>query len=74
MKFVDGDSKTESDNLSGWDIVSVSSYSIEISLQFKEPLMVSQGDEVDQLFMDLRLSEFPDEHGATLPKVILLNK
>ena len=71
--FVDGDLKAVNDNLSGWNIVSVDQNSIEVSLQFKEPLMVSQGDEADQLLIELRISEYTDEHGAALPEVILMS-
>ena len=36
--------------------------------------MVSQGDEVDQILIEVRLFDFLDEHDAALPKVVLLNK
>ena len=37
------------DNLTSWEIVSVNEKLIEVDLNFRDPLLVSQGDAYDRL-------------------------
>lgn len=74
LSIQEGDSDEEeagkSDNLIAWKVISVDPKLIEIQLEFRRPLQVSQGDQYDQLFVSLQLSQFKDVHGAQLPPIV----
>ena len=55
------------DNLTGWEIVSVNEKLIEVDLNFRDPLLVSQGDAYDRLVVQIALSMYPDENQNRLP-------
>ena len=67
-----GDEDKVDDNLIGWEVVSVTKTLIEIDLEFRDPLGVSQGDNHDRLFVQVALSEYPDEYFGILP--VSINK
>ena len=46
-----GEEEELDQNLGSWEIVSVSDTLIEIDLHFEEPLLVSQGDQYEQLIV-----------------------
>ena len=58
-------------NLLDWKLVSVSSTKIEIDLDFKDPLKVSQGEQPDKLFIMLNLQQFQDENGNSIQPGLL---
>ena len=51
-----GDEDKVDDNLIGWKVVSVTKTLIEIDLEFRDPLGVSQGENFDRLFVQIALS------------------
>ena len=51
LLMVNGDTQLIDDNLMGWKLVSVRPTKIEIDLEFREPLLVSQGDVPDKLLL-----------------------
>ena len=46
-----GDEDKTDENFTGWEIVSVTENLIELDLNFREPLQVSQGDAYDRLIV-----------------------
>ena len=56
LAILKGEEEVPDDFLTSWEIVSVSATLIEIDLHFKDPLLVSQGDEYHRLFVELALA------------------
>ena len=45
--MISGDSEELDDNLIGWELISVESKKLEIELDFRDPIEVSQGEYPD---------------------------
>ena len=66
--MVNQDEELVDTNLLNWTVTSVQQELIQIKLEFKQPLEVSQGDEPDYLVIQAQLSAFDDEFGQRLPE------
>ena len=69
--MISGDTEEVDDNLTGWQLFSISSTKIEIDLEFEEPLEVSQGDSPDKLLLICNLEELKDENLNSMPPGII---
>ena len=58
-------------NLKSWNVSVVNSTLIMIDLEFDDSLYVSQGDQPDELLVQINLKDFPDTLGRYLPDSIL---
>jgi len=67
--LVSTEDENVSDNLKGWGPISMSEYQIDIQLDFKNPLYVSEGIILDNLVLIVTMGDFYDEDGLTMPKV-----
>ena len=72
--LVSTEDENVSDNLKGWGPISMSEYQIEIQLDFRDPLYVSEGEILDNLVLIVTMGDFYDEDGQTLSKVLPLQK
>ena len=62
---------TISENLTGWTVTEANSRQIVVKLALAQPLLVSQGDKPDELYVLLNLSSYSDTEGQHLPKYLL---
>ena len=58
-------------NLKSWNVSVANSTLIIIELEFDDSLYVSQGDQPDELLVQIKLQNFPDTLGQYLPDNIL---
>ena len=49
--MISGDTEEIDDNLIDWKLVSVNPEKLEIDLEFREPILVSQGDSPDSILI-----------------------
>ena len=53
--MIKGDTGIPDDNLISWKLVSATSTSLEIELEFRAPIEVSQGDVLDKLLIQIEM-------------------
>ena len=59
------------DNMIGWEVTSVTSTSMDVQMNFKKPIEVSQGDEADFIIVQGQLSDYRDVNGGSLPPSLI---
>ena len=59
-----------SDNLAAWYIIYIDSRSIVIDLDITRPLLISQGDNPDQLLISLNFLSVEDIYGAHMTEKV----
>ena len=69
MKSFEDD--TISENLTGWTVTDANSRQIVVKFTLSQPLLVSQGDKPDKLYVLLNFSRYSDTEGLHLPESIL---
>ena len=69
--MISGETKQLDDNLISWKLVSAEPSKLEIDLEFREPIEVSQGDLPDKLLIQIEMAQFKDEFGNNLPPGLL---
>ena len=62
---------TISDNLTDWTVIHSDSRQIVVKFTLSQPLLVSQGDKRDELYVLLNLSGYADVDGQHLPESVL---
>ena len=62
---------TISDNLTGWLVTDADSKQIVVKFTLAQPLLVSQGDKRDDLYIFVNLSGYTDIDGQHLPESLL---
>ena len=74
VMMISGDTEEIDDNLIDWKLVSVDSEKLEIDLEFREPILVSQGDSPDRILIQIEMEGYKDENGNSLPPGLLKQK
>ena len=69
--MTNGESQEIDQNLRSWTVVSVTFTQIKIRLDFENPILVSNGESPDVLFVQLLLGSYMDEKGQSLPPSVL---
>ena len=57
--------------MNGWEILSFDSSTIDIELNFTNPLYVSSGDKPDLLLIQIDLGEYKSKRGVNMPESIV---
>ena len=74
LMMLSGDNEAIDPNLLSWVIVSVTSTTITVDLEFLTPLTVSQGDVPDKLIVQAGLQKYPDHNKIRLPPSVVRTK
>lgn len=72
VEMIEGEEEKISENLTSWNITSITKTELRITLNFAKPILVSQGDIKDSLLISARFGAFKDEDGIHFPEFIFL--
>ena len=72
--LISGEDRRVDNNLIGWSLVKVGPKLIEVDLEFERPNEISVDGIIDFLLVEVKLSDFKDEYGQSLPASVLLRK
>ena len=72
--LISGEDLRVDKNLISWSLVEVGPKLIEVDLEFERPHDISVDGVIDFLLVEVKLSDYKDEYGQSLPASVLLKK
>ena len=72
--MISGDTEEVDENLVDWQLVTIDPEKLEIDLEFREPIQVSQGENPDRILIQVEMEGYKDENGNSLPPGLLKQK
>ena len=70
--MIEGQEEEVSDNLTSWNVTSITKTELRLALNFSRPVEVAQGDEKDSLVISARLGSYKDVDGIHFPEFVFI--